>query len=104
MSSLGEALSGAIAMKNELVAGRPVAAWVASNAVQQYAQDQLLNAGFKGTADEPATRAELHACLCECEKLCDNPPAQSEAVGKLGDGKLIDLIKTIITVLLPLLI
>lgn len=103
MASLSDVLSAAIGVKDAVVAGHFADAWEKSLTLQQFAIEAARAAGFQAAPGDPP-RADVHSALCECEAACAaaNPPVGADEVGKLGDGKILELLKVILPLILSL--
>lgn len=99
--TLSEVFSHAVSLKNAVVAGEYVTALKHSVPIQDYVYDALLAQGFKVTAAEAKTCSDIATCLCECESILQNPPAHAQPTGKIGDGKILELVLKIIVALAP---
>ncbi len=95
----------------DIMAGNVVAAWESSLPLQKIVIDSLKATGFRGKA--PCTceqLAEIKSCWGEIAKVCEikagvveNRMVSADLLGKIGDGKLLQLLLEILIKIAPLI-
>jgi len=96
-----EVYGQAVAVKDALTAGNVIDAWEKSMPLQTFGQQLARSAGLKADPADGQVKADITACLKECELICTQGSLKSGATGAIGDGKILQLLLQIFTVIGP---
>jgi hypothetical protein len=81
-------------------------AWKHEIELQQIAYDIAFPVGFQAVACTPDDRAAIVAKCAELERCCNeklaHPPVAAGPVGKIGDGKILNVILKLLPIILSL--
>lgn len=106
MSNLLDVLTAVKTIRTEIQASHLVGALRQTPVIIEFVCDVAESVGFKGTAEDATCKEELKTeiagCIADCEAC--HAAVASDPTSKIGDGKILELLGKVLTLLLPLLL